>query len=977
MKKLWITGLAVVFAFGVRAETVTNNLDVQGGFIYNHGAINPADVGLTFTNAGVRDVTVSAGQLSGVDPETGAVITNSANLLPLKAQSLTAVSNIVAGGSFIGDGSGLTNVNVSSLNGTISASSLPTSGTWNAAGVTVSNLTVNSVAGNVAAMTNLMLNSEVLATVISNLQQQTAAVYASGSSVTVQITDNEATNGLRLIAAYAQAETLSPSETNRVAVIVPPGRYDLGAAGLQMDTPYIDLIGQTTDRAAQYLYGAPGENTGVIKQTADNVRIENLTLYNQSDCFMGDASDPAAYFPTVPGSNTVMRNCEFASVGWSMRLSVKYAGSYEQCVAGRGAFGGNGGYGSYGGAASGMFTDCQGGDGSFGSDNGGIANGAFINCRGGDGSFAGSVGYGCGTASGTFISCQGGSLSFAGDCGAVSGTFISCRGGEASFGGCGGAITTNAVLVNCTAGTESFGAFNMTADSFNYNASGHHFAGGPLTGDGSGLTNLPVQAQVNALVAAISNSPAASITTNNIASWNSGGVLAASVQVSTNAVSIATNLAVQGIISGSGAGLNSVAAGGSNGELQFNSSGILAGNTNYFIHPTEHKLAARSQNGNIFRAYNSETIADTNLIYSLRNEQGISVLRLRQNGQDTIRLSGDGNAFIKGNLQLNGQLIADGFGITNLNASYISGTIPVESIPLASTNSSGLLTAADKQKLDTILVSTNGISFDDSVYLARDGSRAMTGNLDLNGNKIANLADAASDTDAASQGRVKTMMQQVPEYGDLSMGEFTSQVATPDRPVPTVIHTEDIANNAVTLDKMDQIPGHTVVGNMTNGYATPTPIEVKDEDDMASNSNTGIPTQQSVKSYVDSTSDTVAKSYAMKYSGVVVRTGTIPSTWQDLNLSGVVGTNRAFVYLRFDNPVGAAYCAACVRENGTTKDVYSYNLGAGTLSGNANADMQFELTTVTDESGVIEIQAPSYCGATNTTIKVILYQVLQ
>jgi hypothetical protein len=113
MKKILLT-MMIGFAGLVEAETVTNNLDVQDGFVYNHGVINPDDYGLTFTNAGIRDVTVSVGQLCGVNPENGEIITNTANLLPLQVQSLEsaadiyAVSDITTGGRFVGDGSGLT-----------------------------------------------------------------------------------------------------------------------------------------------------------------------------------------------------------------------------------------------------------------------------------------------------------------------------------------------------------------------------------------------------------------------------------------------------------------------------------------------------------------------------------------------------------------------------------------------------------------------------------------------------------------------------------------------------------------------------------------------------------------------------------------------------------------------------------------------------------------------------------------------------
>jgi len=166
-----LCGLAGFIVWSVisagRAETVTNNLDVQGGFVYNHGAVNPGDIGLNFTNEGVRDVTVSAGQLSGVDPETGAVITNAANLLPLRVQSLdsaadvNAAGNVVAGGLFIGDGGGLTNLPTQAFD----ARYLQQSG-----GTITGTLTVNGILiGNGSGITNLSVRSVTdLEAVITN-----------------------------------------------------------------------------------------------------------------------------------------------------------------------------------------------------------------------------------------------------------------------------------------------------------------------------------------------------------------------------------------------------------------------------------------------------------------------------------------------------------------------------------------------------------------------------------------------------------------------------------------------------------------------------------------------------------------------------------------------------------------------------------------------------------------------------------------
>jgi hypothetical protein len=59
------------------------------------------------------------------------------------------------------------------------------------------------------------------------------------------------------------------------------------------------------------------------------------------------------------------------------------------------------------------------------------------------------------------------------------------------------------------------------------------------------------------------------------------------------------------------------------------------------------------------------------------------------------------------------------------------------------------------------------------------------------------------------------------------------------------------SKNSVALTDIATISNLRLLGNISGSVATPTQIEVKDEDNMASNSATAIPTQQSVKAYVD------------------------------------------------------------------------------------------------------------------------------
>lgn len=132
------------------------------------------------------------------------------------------------------------------------------------------------------------------------------------------------------------------------------------------------------------------------------------------------------------------------------------------------------------GLAGQHFTNCTGGNQSFGGGPGGIASGTFINCTGTAQSFGG----GGGTASGTFTNCIGGAVSFGlfasgtfTNCtttgsgsfsavtGAASGTFINCTGRNTAFGGGGGGVCSG-TFINCTADLNSFNGasyVNITA----------------------------------------------------------------------------------------------------------------------------------------------------------------------------------------------------------------------------------------------------------------------------------------------------------------------------------------------------------------------------------------------------------------------------------------------------------------------------------------------------------------------------------
>jgi hypothetical protein len=247
--------------------------------------------------------------------------------------------------------------------------------------------------------------------------------------ITVDVSNDAKINGASLIAAYTAAKALTPngtelSATNRACVILPPGNYDLdhgkddACVPLTLDTEFVDIIGLTTDRSLQHIYGTPpAADSGVIVQTANDVHISNLTveILTTYETPAVDNTDSAAYFPSTNLSETVIDNVDFvgkaggSTLLWSMRIGVmEYSGTFTSCTGGDYAFGSEG-------TASGTFTSCTGGEAAFGSE--GTASGTFNYCIGGDYAF------GCGgTASGTFTSCTGGEAAFGSE-GTASGTF--------------------------------------------------------------------------------------------------------------------------------------------------------------------------------------------------------------------------------------------------------------------------------------------------------------------------------------------------------------------------------------------------------------------------------------------------------------------------------------------------------------------------------------------------------------------------
>lgn len=195
-----------------------------------------------------------------------------------------------------------------------------------------------------------------------------------------------------------------------------------------------------------------------------------------------------------------------------------------------------------------------------------------------------------------------------------------------------------------------------------YASNGIRLLGGPISGNGSGLTNL----NANFLSGSI---PALRLP--NSGTWNAAGVtiqnanLAGNVHVEGDALTLSTNLTVQGALTAA-----SISAAGSDGTIQFNQAGKLAGSDKLFIHQETGKPSLLAEEGNLLRVYKDGIVNGTNLIYSLREEGGDAVLRMFKNGQQTVQIMGDGTASFAGSLNVAGAVVCSS-GTVGTNTWYI------------------------------------------------------------------------------------------------------------------------------------------------------------------------------------------------------------------------------------------------------------------------------------------------------------------
>lgn len=290
-------------------------------------------------------------------------------------------------------------------------------------------------------------------------------------------------NAAELSAAYTTAQGMSPSATNIITIVCPPGEYNFGSTAFTMSTQYINLVSLDGNRSIIF---NSSNAEGTISVTANDVFVKgidvgtkqfrlnsNLNLLKVENCkgtgFNSFAEDPNISYNTVVSGT--FKNCEAGYYGFSGEGIV--SGTFIDCIAGTYSFAGDGG------TASGRFVNCKAGSESFGTF--GIVSGTFINCEGGTNAFGAG-----GTTTGTFEYCKGANSSFNGN--TTSGNFRNCVGGSYSFGGSFNGVFSG-TAENCVGGTASFGGgVNGTLTGKLYMC--RLTAGSFKTVSGAGITRL-------------------------------------------------------------------------------------------------------------------------------------------------------------------------------------------------------------------------------------------------------------------------------------------------------------------------------------------------------------------------------------------------------------------------------------------------------------------------------------------------------
>ena len=158
----------------------------------------------------------------------------------------------------------------------------------------------------------------------------------------------------------------------------------------------------------------------------------------------------------------------------------------------------------------------------------------------------------------------------------------------------------------------------------------------------------------------------------------------------------------------------------------------------------------------------------------------------------------------------------------------------------------------------------------------------FSSNEQVTSTKLDNLVDAAKFVNTSGVAVANSGNGTCVSDGGLEISSSTGQLQIASDGVTTA----KILNSNVTKAKIENVANMKALGNTSGSATAPQEVSILDEDNMTSNSNTALATQQSIKAYVDANSGG-SGGYNL-YRTVDARNGENRLTWLNwsANLAG-------------------------------------------------------------------------------------------
>lgn len=197
------------------------------------------------------------------------------------------------------------------------------------------------------------------------------------------------------------------------------------------------------------------------------------------------------------------------------------------------------------------------------------------------------------------------------------------------------------------------------------------------------------------------------------------------------------------------------------------------------------------------------------------------------------------------------------------------------------------------------------------------------------------------------------------------------------------VTTAKIIDNAVTLPKLSTQAANTILANATGSTASPTAVAIA-ANKFPARSSAGDFAAKDITDFALTLLDdadaatartTLGIGGGLVYSGATAYSGAQPTTYTDLDLSSIVGTNRAWVTLRI---TGDANSNIFFRTKGETLDAYgglgsNASLGSGTSGTSMSSTSVGYISLLTNTSGIVQWR--SNISSTTTVVTVLTYMV--